>query len=43
MKKVSWATEEVCPNCDGRWKVSQQTQTPFGVMQTSSACKQCGW
>jgi molecular chaperone DnaJ len=43
MKKVSWATEEVCPNCNGRWKVSQQAQTPFGVMQTSSACKQCGW
>jgi len=43
MKKVSWVTEEVCPGCNGRWKVSQQAQTPFGVMQTSSACRQCGW
>ena len=42
-KKVEWATEEVCSSCNGKWKVRQQTQTPFGVMQTSSACKQCGW
>ena len=43
LKKVAWVTEEVCPNCNGKWKVRQQTQTPFGVMQTSAACKQCGW
>ena len=43
LKKVSWATEEVCSNCNWKWKVRQQTQTPFWVMQTSSACSQCWW
>ncbi len=43
LKKVQWAVEEVCPNCKWRWKISQQTQTPFGVMQTSGACRQCSW
>ena len=43
MKKVEWATEEVCSNCNGKWKVRQQVQTAFGTMQTSSACKTCGW
>ena len=43
LKKVAGTTEEVCPNCNGKWKVRQQAQTPFGVMQTSVACNQCGW
>ena len=43
LKKVLWAVEEVCSNCNGRWKVSQQVQTPLWVMQSSTACKQCGW
>ena len=42
LKKVEWAVEEVCPNCNGRWKVSQQVQTPLWVMQSSTACRQCG-
>jgi DnaJ-class molecular chaperone len=41
LKKVSWATEEVCSNCNWKWKVRQQVQTAFWVMQTSSACSVC--
>ena len=43
MRKVEWATEEVCSNCNGKWKVRQQVQTAFGTMQTSSACNVCKW
>ena len=43
LKKVAWATEEVCSNCNLRWKVHQQVQTAFWTMQTSSACNVCKW
>jgi len=43
LKKVSWATEEVCPNCSWKWKVRQQVQTAFWTMQTSTACNICKW
>ena len=43
LQKVAWATEEVCSNCNGKWKVRQQVQTAFGTMQTSSACNVCKW
>ncbi len=43
LKKVEWATEEVCSNCNGKWKVRQSVQTAFWVMQTSGACNVCKW
>lgn len=43
LKKVDWATEEVCSNCNWKWKVRQAVQTAFWVMQTSSACNVCRW
>ena len=43
LKKVSWATEEVCSNCSWKWKVRQQVQTAFWTMQTSTACNICKW
>ena len=42
-KKVAWATEEVCTTCGWKWKVRQQVQTAFWVMQTSGACNECKW
>ncbi len=42
-KKVSWVTEEICSSCNWKWKVRQQVQTAFWVMQTSSACSDCWW
>ena len=35
-------TPEVCPTCKGTGTVMSQKRTMFGVMQTSSACTQCG-
>jgi len=32
-----------CSSCAGRWVVSQQARTPFGVFQTQSACSNCMW
>ncbi len=43
MRKVDWATEEICSNCNGKWKVRQQVQTAFWVMQSSIACNVCKW
>ena len=43
LKKVEWASEELCPNCNWKWKVRQSVQTAFWVMQTSSACSSCKW
>lgn len=31
-----------CSTCRGRWKVAQQAQTPFGVMQIQNTCPSCG-
>jgi len=28
--------------CAGRGRVTKQVQSPFGVMQTQSACPTCG-
>ncbi len=35
-------TAETCPTCHGAGVVMQQRRTPFGVMQTSAPCPQCG-
>ena len=43
LKKINWVTEEICSNCNWKWKVRQQVQTAFGVMQTSGACSVCKW
>ena len=41
--KVEWAVEEKCSHCNWTGRVSQQTQTPFWVFQTQSACPECWW
>lgn len=41
--KVENATEEECPTCKGKWRVTQQSQTIFGVMQTQNICPTCQW
>ena len=35
-------TPEVCPDCNGTGSVRTTQRTPFGVVQTSGACKKCG-
>ena len=35
-------TPEVCPDCKGTGSVRTTQRTPFGMMQTSGACKKCG-
>ncbi len=42
MKKVAWAQEKTCDVCKGHGSVVQQIQTPFGVMQSQAACRNCG-
>lgn len=39
--KVEGAHEEECPTCKGRWRVTQQSQTIFGMMQTQNICPSC--
>ena len=41
--KVEWAQEEECPTCKGRGRVTQQSQTIFGMMQTQNICPTCQW
>lgn len=41
--KSQWAQETKCETCNGRGVVSQQVQTPFGIMQTQWACPKCWW
>jgi len=41
MKKVADAEEKKCEVCNGRGSVVQQVQTPFGVMQSQWACRNC--
>ncbi|QGX93587.1 molecular chaperone DnaJ [Haloplanus rallus] len=36
------ADARTCPNCDGRGQVTQVQQTPFGRMQQTGTCRQCG-
>ncbi len=33
---------ESCPRCHGSGQVSQQRQTPFGVMMQTTVCPECG-
>ena len=35
-------TPEVCPDCKGTGSVRTTQRTPFGMVQTSGACKKCG-
>ena len=35
-------TPEVCPDCKGTGSVHTTQRTPFGMVQTSGACKKCG-
>ena len=42
MQKVSWASEKTCDTCGGQWRVNQQVNTMFGVMQSQVACPTCG-
>lgn len=39
--KAKGVEEKTCSHCNGRWVVTQQAQTPFGVMQSQWACPQC--
>ena len=34
-------TPEICPDCKGTGSVTVSQRTPFGVMQSSSACTKC--
>ncbi len=34
-------TPEICPDCKGTGSVTVSQRTPFGVMQSSSACSKC--
>ncbi|MFA7717704.1 MAG: DnaJ C-terminal domain-containing protein [Candidatus Absconditabacterales bacterium] len=42
MKRVSGAIEKTCETCKGHGRVNQQISTPFGVMQSQTACPHCG-
>lgn len=42
LKKVVGAEEKTCETCKGHGRVTQQVQTPFGVMQSQWACPKCG-
>ncbi|MEI8091104.1 MAG: hypothetical protein WCG98_02390 [bacterium] len=42
MHKIAGATEKTCETCGGRGSVNQQVSTPFGVMQSQAACRNCG-
>ena len=33
---------DTCPDCGGSGSVRTQQRTPFGVMQSTSACRKCG-
>jgi len=43
MKKMQWMEERKCETCGGHGRVTQQVQTPFGVMQSQWACPKCWW
>lgn len=35
-------TPETCPECKGTGSVSSQQRTPFGVINSTTACRRCG-
>lgn len=45
--KGSWQSAdshpETCPTCGGSWVVTQTQRTPFGVVQSQTACPTCQW
>ncbi len=43
LKSVDGVKQDTCTQCQGRGKVSQTAQTPFGMFQTQRACTNCGW
>jgi molecular chaperone DnaJ len=40
--KLSGIDEKTCSICHGSGRVSKRMQTPFGTMQTQTACSTCG-
>jgi len=36
-----WKGKQTCWTCNGRWRVTQQRQSPFGVIQQTVACPTC--
>ncbi len=40
--KMSDIDEKQCSTCKGKGRVSRTVQTPFGMMQSQSACPDCG-
>lgn len=41
-KIVEWAEKKDCSTCNWSGRVARQAQTPFWVVQTQSACPDCG-
>jgi len=41
-KVVEWAEKKTCDTCNWSGRITKQVQSPFGVMQTQSACPVCG-
>ncbi|MDR0607239.1 MAG: hypothetical protein LBG52_02550 [Candidatus Peribacteria bacterium] len=41
LQKVEGAKEEMCKECGGKGRISQQVQTMFGVMQAQNVCPTC--
>lgn len=41
LQKVEGVKEEVCKECGGKGRISQQVQTMFGVMQAQNTCPTC--
>jgi molecular chaperone DnaJ len=42
LKKIANVIEKTCETCKWHGRVTQQVQTPFGVMQSQWACPTCG-
>ena len=40
--QAEWVEEKICEMCKGAWVIAQQARSPFGVIQTQTACPQCG-
>ena len=41
-KEINVGRVEQCPDCKGTGSVRTTQRTPFGMVQTSGACKKCG-
>jgi len=39
--KAAWVEAKTCETCHGQGVVAQQVRTPFGMMQSQSACPAC--